>query len=44
MVDQDFVKGQSDNLPTVDVFMIGEFLKNDDRFNAAEIKGAKAAM
>lgn len=44
MVEPGFIKAKSDDLPKVDIFMIGEFLKNDDRFNAAEIRGAKAAM
>lgn len=38
-----FVKAQSDNLPSIDMFMIWELMKVDDRFTAAEIRGAKEA-
>ncbi|KAK5648563.1 hypothetical protein RI129_003455 [Pyrocoelia pectoralis] len=44
MVDAGYLKGMSHNLPRVDVFMLAEFLKKDDRFNAAEIREAKAEM
>lgn len=37
-----FVKASSENLPTVHIFMVHTFLKGDDRFNAAEIRGVKA--
>lgn len=39
-----FVKAASNNLPAVDMFIVTEFIKSDPRFNAAEIKGAKAAV
>ncbi|XP_031359073.1 uncharacterized protein LOC116182672 [Photinus pyralis] len=41
--EEGFVKAGSNNLPSVDIFMVMEFIKNDDRFNAAEIRGIKAA-
>lgn len=44
MVDAGYVKAKSDNLPQIDIFMVGEFLKGDERFSAAEIRGAKAAL
>lgn len=37
-----YAKGSSDNLPSVDVFMIAEFMKTDDWFNASEIRGSNA--
>ncbi|KAK5647089.1 hypothetical protein RI129_005553 [Pyrocoelia pectoralis] len=44
MVDAGYLKAMSDNLPRVDVFMLAEFLKKDDRFNTAEIHGAKVLV
>ncbi|XP_046735004.1 uncharacterized protein LOC124404715 [Diprion similis] len=44
MCDTGFVKATASNLPTIDIFMVTEFLKADDRFNAAEVRGAKASM
>ncbi|XP_011701495.1 PREDICTED: uncharacterized protein LOC105458122 [Wasmannia auropunctata] len=41
MVDSDFVKGNSNNLPKVDMFMVCEYVKNSDDFNAAEFRNAK---
>ncbi|XP_046404834.1 uncharacterized protein LOC124170180 [Ischnura elegans] len=35
-------KANSNNLPTVDIFMITEFLKKEDRFNVPEMRGVKA--
>ncbi|EGI59623.1 hypothetical protein G5I_12215 [Acromyrmex echinatior] len=32
------------NLPKVDIFMVTEFIKQSDKFNAAEVRNAKAAM
>ncbi|KAJ8985406.1 hypothetical protein NQ317_017033 [Molorchus minor] len=42
MAAKDFVKAQSDNLPNVDSFMLMEFIRSNDCFNAAEIRGVKA--
>lgn len=44
MVDSDFVKANSNNLPKVDMFMICEYVKNNDNFNAAEFRNAKVNM
>ncbi|XP_071576230.1 uncharacterized protein [Temnothorax nylanderi] len=41
MVDSGFVKGNSNNLPKVDMFMVCEYVKNNDNFNAAEVRNAK---
>lgn len=43
MANTGFVKASSGNLPAVDVLMIAEFMKKDERFNIAEVKGSKAA-
>ncbi|KAJ8909294.1 hypothetical protein NQ315_017029 [Exocentrus adspersus] len=43
MTSKDFVKATSNNLPRVNMFMIICFVKNDDRFNAAEFRGVKAS-
>lgn len=43
MASEGFVKAASNNLPSVDMFMVMEFIKNDDRFNSAEIRGTKAS-
>lgn len=37
-----FVKATSNNLPRVDIFMVHELIKRDDRFNIAEVAGVKA--
>lgn len=44
MTSEGFVKASSNNLPPVDMFMFTEFIKNDPSFNAAKIKGVKAAV
>ncbi|KYM96997.1 hypothetical protein ALC62_12331 [Cyphomyrmex costatus] len=36
-----FVRAQSDNLPTVNIFMVTEFFKNNECFNVAESRGVK---
>ncbi|CAG4934707.1 unnamed protein product [Colias eurytheme] len=43
MCDKGFIKAKSDNIPDVDIFMITNFLKDDVRFNSAEVRGAKAS-
>ncbi|KAJ8941371.1 hypothetical protein NQ318_000837 [Aromia moschata] len=43
MASEGFVKASTNNLPCIDIFMVMEFIKNDERFNAAEFKGVKAA-
>ncbi|XP_031337157.1 uncharacterized protein LOC116166348 [Photinus pyralis] len=42
MSSENFVKASSNNLPSVDIFMVMEFIKEDDRFNAAEFRNVKA--
>jgi len=44
MVDPGFVKANSSNLPKIDIFMVAEFVKNDDRCNTAEIRLVKASL
>ncbi|XP_046142526.1 uncharacterized protein LOC114882098 [Osmia bicornis bicornis] len=44
MIEPGFVKADSTNLPNIDVFMVAEFVKNDDRYNAAEIRLVKASL
>ena len=39
-----FVKANSQNSPKIDMFMVREFMKRNDKFNAAEIRNAEAAM
>lgn len=39
-----YVKADSTNLPKIDMFMIIEFITSDGRFNAAEVRGAKATL
>lgn len=42
MTDAGFSKGQSDNLPSVDMFMVASYIKNTESFSLAEIRGVKA--
>ena len=42
MTDEGFLKGQSDNLPTVDMFMVASFIKNSESFSLGEVRGVKA--
>ncbi|KAK4882331.1 hypothetical protein RN001_005650 [Aquatica leii] len=44
MASEGFVKASTNNLPCVYIFMVNEFIRNDERFNAAEFKGVKAAF
>lgn len=41
MADDGFSKGQSDNLPKVDMFMVASFIKDADSFSLAEVRGVK---
>lgn len=43
MCDKGSIKAYSDNIPGDDIFMMTHFLKNDIRFNSAEVRGAKAS-
>jgi len=43
-MDSGFVKADSSNFPKIDIFMVAEFVKNDDRYNAAEIRLVKASL
>uniref|UniRef100_A0AAR5QC40 Uncharacterized protein n=1 Tax=Dendroctonus ponderosae TaxID=77166 RepID=A0AAR5QC40_DENPD len=42
MTDAGFVKGQSDNLSLVDMFMVASYIKNTESFTLAEVRGVKA--
>lgn len=44
ILESGFIKADSTNLPKIDIFMICEFIKQSDKFNAAEVRNAKAAM
>lgn len=44
MLEIGFVKADSRNLPKIDIFMVAEFIKTDDRFNATEIRLVKAYL
>lgn len=38
MTDQGFSKGQSDNLPKVDMFMVASFIQNSESFSLGEVR------
>ena len=42
MTDEGFSKGQSDNLPNVDMFMVATFIKNAESVPLGEVRGVKA--
>jgi hypothetical protein len=45
ILESGFIKANLTNLPKIDAFMLCEFIKeSDDKFNAAEVRNAKAAM
>ncbi|XP_018374671.1 PREDICTED: uncharacterized protein LOC108768651 [Trachymyrmex cornetzi] len=44
MCEKGFVKANSSNLPQIDMFTVLTFLRDDDRFNAPEIRSAKASL
>lgn len=44
ILESGFIKADLTNLPKIDIFMICEFIKQSDKFNAAEVRNAKAAM
>lgn len=39
-----FVKADSRNLPKIDIFMVLNYIKNDDRFNDPEVRNVKANL
>ncbi|KYN02978.1 hypothetical protein ALC62_06183 [Cyphomyrmex costatus] len=43
-IESGYVKADSNNLPKIDMFMVCEYIKQDDRFNAAEVRGSKNAQ
>ncbi|KAJ8914230.1 hypothetical protein NQ315_003594 [Exocentrus adspersus] len=43
MSQKGFVKATSNNFRTIDIFMVTDFMKRDDRFNVGEMRGTKAA-
>ena len=42
MTEAGFTKGQSDNLPKVDMFMVASFIKKAESFSLGEVRGVKA--
>jgi len=42
MTDEGYVKGQSDNLPSVDSFMVASFMQSAESFSLGEVRGVKA--
>ncbi|XP_039307968.1 uncharacterized protein LOC120358291 [Solenopsis invicta] len=44
ILESGFIKAHSTNLPKIDAFMVCEFVKESDKFNAAEVRNAKAAI
>ena len=40
-MEEGFVKGQSDNLPKIDIFAVMEFFSSNPSYVSAEIKGVK---
>lgn len=40
-MEEGFVRGDSGNLPKVDISMIMDFFANNPSYNSAEIRGAK---
>ncbi|XP_058789699.1 uncharacterized protein LOC131663353 [Phymastichus coffea] len=40
-LDPDFLKADSGNLPKVNIFMVLNYIKNDDNFNDPEVRNAK---
>ncbi len=43
-VDPGFTKADQGNLPKITMFNVWEFLVEDDRFNAPEVRGVKATL
>lgn len=43
MTDSGYVKGQSDNLPKIDAFMMSAYFASNTDFTSTEIRGVKAA-
>lgn len=41
MTEEGYSKAQSDNLPIVDMFMVADFIKNNDCFSLGEVRGVK---
>ena len=44
VMESGFIKADSRNLPKIDMFMVFEYIKQSDKFNAVEVRNAKAAM
>lgn len=44
MCEKGFVKANANNLPQINMLMVLQFLKDDDRFNAPEMRCAKASL
>ena len=40
-VESSYVKADSGNLPKVNIFMVLDYVKNDERFNDPEVRNSK---
>ena len=40
-VESGYVKADSGNLPKVNIFMVLDYVKNDERFNDPEVRNSK---
>lgn len=40
-MEEGFVKGQSDNLPNIDIYTVMDFFSSNPSYVSAEIKGVK---
>lgn len=43
-LDPGFVRADSTNLPKISIFMVWEYIVTDERYNAPEVRGIKAAL
>lgn len=41
MTSKTFIKACGSNIPKINIFMVNEYLKNNDCFNDPELKGSK---
>lgn len=42
MVEKGFIKADSINLPKINIFMVIDLLRSDDRYNVPELRETKA--
>jgi len=43
-LDPSFIKADSTNLPKIMVFMVWEYIVNDERYNAPEVREIKTTL